>query len=88
MDKQKIFAAGAELIKQAGRVIVEDENVKGTIFGTYTNGKPRSMIDALNGEVIHPRDKLIIAKRIEKNEKKKKKKKKKGKKYAQIDLNA
>ena len=87
MDKKDIIGAGIEILQKAGKAIVEDEGIKGTIFGTYTNGQPRSAIDAFNGEIVSPRDRLVIAKRIEKNKKKKKKKKKKGKKYAQIDLN-
>ena len=33
------------------------EDVKKTIFGTYGNGKTRSVIDALNGEVLTPKEK-------------------------------
>lgn len=43
------------------------------LCGTYSNGKPRSVVDALRDEFISPKDR-------ERWEKKKKKKKKQGKK--------
>lgn len=66
--------------------LAEHDGVQKMIFGTYTNGDTRSVVDAVQGEVFSPEDRLAIARRLEKHEKKKKKKQEKGKKYAEIDL--
>ena len=58
----------------------ENKKVQKTILGTYSNGKTRSVIDALKGEIISPEDQLLITKRLNKKKKKKKKNKKKKKK--------
>ena len=75
-----VIRSGLEFLKSASESFMNDPKARKTVFGTYSNGKPRSIIDALNGEVIHPEDKLLIAKKIEKNKKKRKKKKKKQQK--------
>ena len=48
-----------------------------TVFGTYSNGRPRSAIDAIKGEVISPEDQLLITRKLQKKKKKNKNKKKK-----------
>lgn len=52
VDPKKI----AEVIGIVGNAL-NNEDVKKTIFGTYGNGKTRSVIDALNGEVLTPKEK-------------------------------
>lgn len=86
INLKQVFDAGTELAKQAEKHISENKDLQKVLFGTYSNGKPRSLADAISGEVIHPDDKLLITKRLEKHEKKKKKKESKGEKYAKIDL--
>lgn len=74
------------VIGEAGQKIAKDKDAQKIILGKYSNGKPRSVIDAINGEIIDPKDKLLITKRLEdekKNKKKKKKKKKNKNKKAQ-----
>lgn len=83
---KKVLDVGTEVLKSAEKHISENPSIQKTLFGTYSNGEPRSLADAISGEVIHPSDKLAITKRIEKHEKKKKKKESKGKKYAKIDI--
>lgn len=69
----------AAIAKVAGTVagIVTSDAGKKFLCGTYSDGTPRSLTDALNGEIISPEDK---GKKIKKYEKKKKKLKKKKKK--------
>lgn len=85
MKKETIVAA-VTAVKAVAEKALENETVRGTLLGTYTNGKPRSVIDAVNGEIYSPEDQLLITKRIEKHKKKKKKKEERGEKYAKIDL--
>lgn len=48
------------------------------ICGTYSNGKPRSLVDAARDEYISPKDREEWEKRKKKKKKKNKKKKKKS----------
>lgn len=57
-----------------------------TLLGSYSDGEPRSVVDALTGETMSPKSKHNMELRIKENAKKKKKKKKKGQKYAKINL--
>lgn len=50
------------------------------ICGTYSNGKPRSIVDAARDEYISPKDREIWEKKKKKKKKKHKKAKKKAKK--------
>lgn len=52
------------------------------ICGTYSNGKPRSLVDAARDEYISPKDR----ERWEKQKKKKKKAKKKAAKKNSVDI--
>lgn len=79
------------LLELAG--IATDEDLRRTIFGEYSNGEPRSLPDAINGEYISPADRHKImygkkAKKKKKHNKKKKHHKKKGKKikHTRIDF--
>lgn len=74
------------VIGKTGEAIAKDDGLRKSVLGEYTNGEPRSVADAMSGEIISPKDRLAITKRLEKNKKKKKKKNKKKKKYAKIDL--
>ena len=65
-----------ETIVSIAKELGGNKKIQKTIFGTYSNGRPRSAIDAVKGEVISPEDQLLITKRLQKKNKKKKKKKK------------
>ena len=56
---------------------VTDKNVQKAVFGTYSDGKPRSLVDCVNGEFLSPKDREKYVY---------KKKKKKGKKKSKIKL--
>lgn len=81
-----VINVGSELVKKAGSHLSNNQELQKAVFGTYSNGKPRNLADAISGEIIHPEDKLAITKRIEKHEKKRKKKEKRGERYAKIDI--
>ncbi len=59
-----------------GKEIITDKSLQKTFLGTYSDGTPRSLPDALKGEVISPKQKEKLQKKA-KNKKKKKKAKKK-----------
>ena len=84
--KKETIASAISTVKMVAEKALENETVRGTLLGTYTNGKPRSVIDAINGEIYSPEDQLLITKRIKKHKKKKKEKEAQGEKYAKIDL--
>jgi hypothetical protein len=86
INLKDVVSVGGEVLKKAEGHISENANLQKALFGTYSNGKPRNLADAISGEVIHPEDKLAITKRLAKHEKKKKKKESKGKRYAKIDI--
>lgn len=48
------------------------------LCGTYSDGTPRSLSDALSGEIYSPEERKKRLKKLEKNKKSKKKKKKKS----------
>lgn len=56
---------------------VSNKKIMKALVGEYTDGTPRSLIDALNGEILSPKDRLLIEERISMIQKKRKKKKKK-----------
>lgn len=58
------------------------------ICGTYSNGKPRNLVDALRDECISPKDRKKWEKKKKKKAKKRKKngKKKKKQTYSGVDL--
>lgn len=66
--KNELFELGTKLLD-----VAMSEKGQRVLFGTYSNGKTRSAIDAWRDETISPKDR-------EKWEKKKKKKNKKHKK--------
>lgn len=35
--------------------VVTNEDLRKTVLGTYSDGKPRSVVDALNDEVLSPK---------------------------------
>lgn len=60
--------------------VASDEKIKKMIFGTYSNGKSRSILDSLDGEILSPKDReKYLYKKDKKHKKKKKKKVKKAK---------
>lgn len=72
--------------KKGAEIIKEDKEAQSILFGRYADGSPRSLADAIYGEVVSPEDRLLIEKRIQKHKKKKKKKEAKGEKYGKIDI--
>ena len=64
------------VIKQVSNVVMSDKGQK-FLCGTYSNGEPRSVVDAMRDEYVSPDD------RADWDKKKKKKKKNKKKKKAQ-----
>lgn len=61
--------------------LMTDKSVQKVIFGEYSDGSPRSLMDCLDGEILSPsdRERFVYGK-------KKKKKKHKKKKPGKIDL--
>lgn len=47
---ETVVAVVGEVINAA-----TNEDLRKTILGTYSDGQPRSVIDALNGEVLSPK---------------------------------
>lgn len=56
------------------------------ICGTYTNGKPRNLVDAMRDEYISPKDREKWEKKKKKKKKQRKGKKKKKKTYSGSDI--
>lgn len=83
---KELGAAALALGKKGAEIVKEDKEVQSLLFGRYADGSPRSLADAIDGEVVSPEDKLLIEKRIKKHKKKKKKKEAKGEKYGKIDV--
>lgn len=50
-----------------------DDNIQKAVFGQYSDGSPRSFVDALHGEYISPKDKHKLTKKKKKGKKKKNK---------------
>jgi len=75
-----------EILNTATRFALTNDDFQKMMLGTYSDGKTRSFADAISGEIMSPKEKAKMEKRIVKNKKKKKKRKKKGKKYGKIDL--
>lgn len=55
--------------------LIQDEKVQGLICGRYSDGTPRSIPDAINGELMSPKEKKKELKAIAKRKKKHKAKK-------------
>ncbi len=87
MSTKKEIAAG---IIKFGHVIAKEvsksESLQRQIFGTYSDGKPRNLADAISGEIHSPKERKQMEMRIADSAEKKKKKEKHGKRYAKINL--
>jgi len=70
-DKKPNLGIWTEVFDILQNTVLSEEGQK-KIFGTYSDGKARSFVDAYRDEVISPKDRVRW-------EKKKQKKKKKGK---------
>lgn len=68
-----------EVAGRAAKAVSENDDIKKTILGTYSDGTPRSLVDAYQGEILSPEDRLLIEERMKEIRKKKKKKNKKKK---------
>lgn len=66
------FKVAADIIVSAITAVADNDNVQKMVCGTYSDGKTRSIPDAVKGEVYSPK---------QKGKAKKKKKKKKLKKF-------
>ena len=55
-----------------GETLVRNEDFKKFICGTYSDGSPRNLPDAINGEMYSPKQKKKMDKRIRKRRKAKK----------------
>lgn len=86
VDK-KAVAAG---VIKAGQIVVNEisksKALQKQIFGSYSDGNPRNLADAIAGEVHSPKERVRMEKQIEESKKKKRKKEKKGERYAKINL--
>lgn len=51
MSKSKLIVEGIHILSN----LCSNEDVQKALFGTYSNGKPRSMVDAMNGEILSPK---------------------------------
>ena len=50
----------------ASKNLVGDENVKSFLCGTYSDGTPRNVGDAIHGEFLSPKQKKKLAKKKKK----------------------
>lgn len=66
----------AEMVALVGREVLGDSNIRKFTCGTYTDGTPRSVADAINGEYLSPKTKKKHNKKKKKYLKNKKKVKK------------
>ena len=68
MIAEQIIGIAIESISK----LAENEKLKGTLFGTYSDGTPRSIPDCIGGETMSPVQKRKFEKKMKKKEKKKK----------------
>lgn len=80
-----IASAASSIVNSLVEEVLGNTELQKIIFGKYSDGSPRNLTDALEGEVYSPHQKDKMEKKHKKN---KKKKKKKGSKYAKIDLSS
>lgn len=62
----------AETIVAVSEKILKNEDLQGMVCGRYSDGTPRSIPDALNGELMSPKEKKKAMKKIKKRKKKRK----------------
>lgn len=75
MELAKVLAGVITVVTTVSKEVNDNNDVKRFLFGDYTNGKPRSMSDAISGEYMSPKERAKLKK--EKGGKKKKNKYKK-----------
>lgn len=56
--------------------VAKNKTIKKCIFGEYADGSPRSLMDALDGEILSPKERKVYMCKEKKGNKKKKKKNK------------
>lgn len=61
-----------ETVIAVSEKLLSNDKVKSIIFGTYSDGTPRSIPDAINNELYSPKQKKKAIKRNEKRKRKKK----------------
>lgn len=86
VDKKAVAAGIAKAGKRLIEEVSKSETLQRQIFGSYTDGKPRSLTDAITGEIHSPKEKAKMEAQIKKSKKKKKKKESVGQRYAKINL--
>lgn len=62
----------AETIINVSEKIITNEKIQGMVLGKYSDGSPRSIPDALDGEFMSPKEKKKELKKITKRKKKRK----------------
>lgn len=60
----------ATIISAAGG-LAGNEKIQKTLFGVYSDGSPRSLPDALSGEILSPKDRQRMLYRKDKKKKRK-----------------
>ena len=61
-----------ETVVAISEKLLSNDKVKSMVLGTYSDGTPRSIPDAINNELYSPKQKKKAIKRNEKRKKKKK----------------
>jgi hypothetical protein len=69
------FGKAVAVVGKAAETLDKNESFKKLMFGTYSDGKSRNLVDALYDEELSPKQKKKKNKKKGKNKKKKKKKK-------------
>jgi hypothetical protein len=68
MEKEIIIATVVESIGK----LAENDKIRGMVLGTYSDGSPRSIPDAIADEQLSPKTKEKLEKKMKKKAKKKK----------------
>lgn len=69
------IVSGIKTAIDIGKSVVGDEKVQNFLCGSYADGSPRSLTDAINGEYLSPKQKDDAVKKTTSKKKKKKNKK-------------
>lgn len=78
--------AKKEIMLAAAKELLGNESVQSFLCGTYSDGSPRSLPDAISGEILSPKQKRRKQKKEDEIKERIKKKKKKKKKPVKLKL--
>ena len=53
---KQVIAIGLKVISKSN---IPRKNIKSSVWGKYTNGKKRTPMDALRGETVHPKERIV-----------------------------